>query len=282
MTLTPLLLAPIYDSIERKIRALVQSRVGPIGFSRSFLQSWFDIIKLLSKELILTSYGVALITILEFILVLIAMITLQVALLTSQLQWTIALLITFLSVSTAFSILRAISLDNPFSSIGALREFYIALIVEGFFLSSLAIILLVEGPVVSKIPLLCIIAISCYVGSGKVPFDLAEAELEIASGINIELSGPLLAMALYSTQIKRYILAQILSYTLLKFIDILTTSTITYITLLLTPIIWVVFGVISVILARTRVDIGPLTLLKVILILISLALVTILLTGGTV
>jgi formate hydrogenlyase subunit 4 len=274
MTLIPLFSAPIYDSIERKIKAAIQSRIGPIGFPRSFLQSWFDIIKLFNKELVLTSYGVSLITILELILILITMIILQIALLTSQLYWIISLLITFLSTSTAFSLFRAILLDNPFSSIGAFRGFYITLTVEGFFLSSLIIMLLIDVTIISRILLFCVIAISCYVVGSKVPFDIAEAEPEIASGVYVELSGPLLAIALYSLQIKRYILAQILSYSLLKLINTSNTSVTALMTVLLTPIIWMIFGIVSAIFARTRVDVGPSTLLKVVLTLMLLIIAT--------
>ncbi len=40
-----LILSPFFDGFTRKIRALIQSRVGP-----SPLQSYFDIIKLMGKE----------------------------------------------------------------------------------------------------------------------------------------------------------------------------------------------------------------------------------------
>jgi len=273
ITAIPFLVAPIYDSIERKVKAAIQSRIGPLGLARSFLQSWFDLIKLFSKELVLTSYGMALITILELLFVSITVVILQIFLITPQLQWVIALLITFLSISSAFSLIRAISLDNPFSSIGAFREFYVTLAVEGFFLSSLAIMLLVEEPIMIKMLLFCIAALSCYVLSGRTPFDIAEAEPEIASGVYIELSGPLLATTSYSLHIRRYVLAEILSYTLLKLIGIAGTGFASLMTLLLTPITWIVLGVVSVMLGRTRVDVGPITLLKVMLILIFLMFV---------
>jgi hydrogenase-4 component C len=273
----PFLAAPMYDSIERKVKASIQSRVGPLGLVRSFLQSWFDLAKLLSKELVLTSYGIALITTLELLFLAITVPTLQVFILAPQLQWIAALFLTFLSISSAFSLLRAVSLDNPFSSIGAFREFYITLAVEGFFLPSLAMMLLLEGPVMLRLPLFCIVALSCYVLSGRTPFDIAEAEPEIASGVYIELSGPLLAIATYSLHIKRYVLAEILSYALLKLIGITSTSFVLLVVLLLTPITWIIFGVISVMLGRTRVDVGPITLLKVMLILMLFALISMLL-----
>jgi len=278
LVVLPFLIAPVYDSIERKVKATIQSRVGPLGPVRSFLQSWFDFIKLLSKELVLTSYGIALITILELVLVSATALILQIHIFASQLQWTAALLITFLSISSAFSLLRAVVLDNPFSSIGAFREFYIMLAVEGFFLSTLAIALLIEGSLILKILLFCAIALSCYVLSGRTPFDIAEAEPEIASGVYIELSGPLLAIALYSLHIKRYVLAQILSYTLIKLIGITSTNFALPCTLLLTPVMWVLCGVVSIMLGRTRVDIGPTTVMKAMLILVILTLIALWLT----
>jgi hypothetical protein len=73
------------------------------------------------------------------------------------------------------------------------------------------------------------------------------------------------------------VLAEILSYALLKLIGITSTSFVLLVVLLLTPITWIIFGVISVMLGRTRVDVGPITLLKVMLILMLFALISMLL-----
>lgn len=285
LVVLPFLLAPVYDTFERKVKAAIQSRLGPLGPVRSLLQSWFDLLKLFSKELVLSSYGTALVVIIELVLIALTAILLQVTILTPVFQWAsptwiTALLLVFISISSAFTLFRAVSLDNPFSSIGAFREYYISLAVEGFFLSSLAVILLIEVHIIVKILLFCITAIASYVLSGRVPFDIAEAEPEIASGVYIELSGPLLGVATYSLHIKRYILAEILGYTLLKLFNV-TSSIFTPVAIvILTPIIWIIFGAISVTLGRTRVDVGPIALLKTMIILMILTLISMTLTAG--
>lgn len=276
--LLPFLLAPIYDSIERKVKSLIQSRVGPRGFIRSLLQSWFDIVKLFSKELVITGYGILIITMLELFLTASTAILLQILILFNNLIVVKTLFIVFLSISTAFFITRSIALNNPFASIGVFREFHIVLSTESFFLPSLATVLFINASLPLKLMLLIIIALSCYVLSSRIPFDIAEAEPEIASGVNIELSGPLLGVAMYSLHIKRYVLSEVLSYVLLKLFNVHLELYTFFVITLLTFIIWITTSIISIILARTRVDIGPATMLKTMIILMILTLLIYMLT----
>jgi len=262
--------SPIYDSVERKIRARLQSRMGPKGVVRSFLQSWFDLLKLLNKELVVPGLGVAVIAAVELFLLSLTGVALQITIISRAFE-SMALFVTLLSASSAFSLVRAASLDNPYSFIGAFREFNIVLSVESFFIPALVASLAIEGVTWFKTPMMVIIAIACYVLSSRTPFDIAEAEPELASGVYIELSGPLLAFTLYSLYIRRYIMMQILAYIIVEaFIAYPTLQLL--LTIVLVPMLWLVFTVISVVLARTRVDVGPRTLFKVMLVLLLIAI----------
>lgn len=44
-----------------------------------------------------------------------------------------------------------------------------------------------------------------YISSRRTPFDLGEADPELASGIAVELGGPILALTLYATLLTRFI-----------------------------------------------------------------------------
>jgi formate hydrogenlyase subunit 4 len=107
--------------------------------------------------------------------------------------------------------------------------------------------------------------------SSRTPFDIAEAEPELASGIYIELSGPLLAFTLYSLYIRRYMMMQILAYVVVEAFIVYPALQL-LLTIVLVPILWLVFTVISVVLARTRIDVGPRTLFKVMLVLLLISI----------
>jgi hypothetical protein len=65
-----------------------------------------------------------------------------------------------------------------------------------------------------------------------------------------------------------------LSYSLLKLINTSSTSVAALMRVLLTPIIWMIFGIVSAIFARTGVNVKSPTLLKVVLILKLLIIAT--------
>ncbi len=271
-----LVLAPILDGIERKIKAKIHSRIGP----PTVLQSWYDILKLFSKELIIPEGArsifiviglmVSLVVFALFILpygyplvsqsVLPDIVFLLVLLISIQLLWAISSLVT----------------GNPFATIGVFREASLGIVNE-FFLalgfialmlmcgtSSFANISLGNIPVIAYIVLVVSLMIACYVASGRIPYDIGEAEPELASGILIEFSGPLLGLALYTHFVKRILLYGVVAdLIVLPFHSMLGPiySTIFFIVLLIG--VWLLFAVVSIILARTRVDIAPKELLKV-------------------
>lgn len=265
---------PILDGIERKIKASIQSRYGP----PSILQTWYDILKLMSKETITSieiKYSVISlsisITLTFFLTILISYIVLHTVL---ELIYTALLIVIILSIHTLHLMLYVFS-TNPFSIIGTFRVMFIDIAneiglvtfitlvtVSSFIYSSLKLLLFA----LSFIPLL----IAIYVSNRRLPYDLHEAEPELASGSIIELSGPLLGLYLYNHILERYTtisLSIALAMLVLKlfnnyFVNIVFLH-------LFTSILYIIFATISSILGRSRVD----TAFKTLILIYFLAIV---------
>ena len=198
--------------VDRKVTARVQWRVGPPVY-----QPLADVIKLLGKENLMpvTARGTG------FLLApLIALASAGVA---AAVLWVAVLdpgatflgdlivVIYLLVVPALMTILGACASGNPHASVGASREMKLMLSYELPML--LAIMVAVarggwtfqlgglvaaqaEAPVVYSISgvLALVVALLCTQAKlGLVPFDLAEAECEIMSGVYVEYSGPSLA-----------------------------------------------------------------------------------------
>ncbi|MCD6341188.1 MAG: NADH-quinone oxidoreductase subunit H, partial [Desulfurococcales archaeon] len=128
----------------------------------------------------------------------------------------------------------------------------------------------------SYIPVLVLLLTSAYVASGRIPFDIGEAEPELASGILIELSGPALGTALYSILMKRFVCASLSALALvLPLVRLLNPLASFAVFTALTTVMWIIHGIIAVLLGRSRVDIAAkaLVLTYSILIISSTALV---------
>ncbi len=198
--------------VDRKVTARVQWRVGP-----PFYQPLVDIIKLMGKENMMpvTAKGTG------FLLA--PIIALASTGLTAAILWQAILepeaafvgdlivVIYLLMIPAAMTMLGASASGNPHAAIGASREMKLLLSYEMPLL--LAVMVAVahggwtirlgglltaqsQAPVIFSISgaLALIVAIICMQAKlGQVPFDLAEAECEIMSGVYVEYSGPSLA-----------------------------------------------------------------------------------------
>lgn len=199
-----LILSPFFDGFTRKIRALIQSRVGPPP-----LQSYYDIIKLMGKEDLKSTINplFRLSPYLSVISIGMASLLIPITSLTPPLNlWgDIFLFIYIITVVGIAIIITASASENPFAYIGASRKMMLHLSVEPI----LAIALLTgainassfkigdivswyysNGPNVSMILSTVCVFLSLQALIGKIPFDISEAEQEIAEGVLIELSGP--------------------------------------------------------------------------------------------
>jgi len=266
--------APVLDGLERKLKAKVHSRLGP-----PILQTWYDILKLLRKEIILPAnvrivlYLVPLYYGLVCLLVLFTML----GIIGLPNIYSIAFIIITIAFAQGIFVIIPVLCSNPFSIVGSMREVALMLINEvalavaltllAYFANSLNlsdIIHLSYTP--SYIVLALLIIVATYVLAGRVPFDIAEAEPELASGILIELSGPLLGIFIYGNLIKRLAVSMLASYIILAPLLGGVSHLVTLcLTLILAGVIWLLYALTAVILARSRVDLAPTTLFKIFL-----------------
>lgn len=218
-----LLLGLLSKWVDRKVTALIQWRVGPPWY-----QPIADVIKLMGKEnmMPMTARGTG------FLLApVIALASSGVA---AAVLWSslirpdegflgdLIVVIYLLMVPALMTILGASASGNPHAAVGASREMKLLLSYElplllAFMVSVARSAAGAEGgwtfrldsilagqshqPVLLSVSgaLAMIVAIVCVQAKlGQVPFDVAEAECEIMSGVYAEYSGPNLAMFLMS------------------------------------------------------------------------------------
>uniref|UniRef100_A0A7C2BKG1 Hydrogenase n=1 Tax=Thermosphaera aggregans TaxID=54254 RepID=A0A7C2BKG1_9CREN len=261
MLVLPLLL----DGLERKVKAGIQTRIGP-----PVTQTLYDFLKLMGKEVkpftgsALATY-MALLTILLQVSSLIALNYFIIA--ERNFQILFAGLALFL-VAQASSAMTPLLVPNPFSQIGGYREVVISLVNEFTMILSIgAISLILGGKVASPYAYIGLLSamitlfITSYVSTGRPPFDIAEAEVELASGIFVEFSGPLLAAYVYGMLTRRLLAKMIPLVIILQFLT--DPGLITPLILVpLIVVIWLVYGIAATIVGRTRIDMAPISLLK--------------------
>jgi len=274
-----LLLPTLLDGVERKIRAIIHSRIGP-----PITQSWLDVLKLLfEKELFLPPNSLHTLVLMSssFTLQVITAVLLFNTLLSQDRFSELIAVIVLYAVAQTLFVLVPFTIPNPFSVIGASREVALMLINEAFFLVFASLYLYQYNAVNMQLRIgstLCIastlvgLLINSYVASARVPFDIAEAEPELASGLMIELSGPLLGVFLLNLHLRRFFTKLFVVACILMLLigsPIILVSA----TLLLTIALWIAYAVIAVMLGRSRVDLAPITLLKIYIALLALSVI---------
>lgn len=199
-----LLLSPFFDGFTRKVRALIQSRVGPPP-----LQSYYDIIKLMGKEDLKSTINplFRLSPYLSVVSIGMASLLIPITGLIPPLNFwgDIFLLIYIITVVGIAIIITASASENPFAYIGASRKMMLHLSVEpilaialitgainagSFKIGDIVTWYYSSGPNVSMLLATVCVFLSLQALIGKIPFDISEAEQEIAEGVLIELSGP--------------------------------------------------------------------------------------------
>jgi len=207
-----LALGLVFRWVDRKVTARVQWRVGP-----PIYQPLVDIIKLMGKENMMpaaargTGFLLAPIVALAATGVAAAILWQAVVHSNAAFQGDLIVVIYLLVIPAAMTILGASASGNPHASVGASREMKLLLSYELPLLLAVLVAVIRVGwtfklgalleaqaaaPTAWSISglLALIIAILCMQAKlGQVPFDLAEAECEIMSGVYVEYSGPSLA-----------------------------------------------------------------------------------------
>jgi NADH-quinone oxidoreductase subunit H len=196
--------------IVRKVSALVQWRVGP-----PFLQPFYDVMKLMGKETLVPQDAQ------QTVFIAAPIVGLAGVLLLSTMLWRIALTETELKyvgdviVAIYLMVLPSLALilgssasASPHATVGTSREMKLVMSYELPLVLAIIIVIIKTGGQLSLFqiaeftPALSISGMLAFLASllciqaklGFVPFDIAESETEVASGIIIEYSGPLLAI----------------------------------------------------------------------------------------
>ena len=194
--------------IDRKVTARVQWRVGPPWF-----QPFADFLKLLGKETLVPEsapvMGFLAPPLVAFAAVSVAATILWVANFTPDKGFVGDLIVVFylLAIPSLMVILGGSASGNPLAAVGAAREMKLMLAYElPLFLALLTAVVgstgnfllggLVTGsstglPATIGCVIAFIVALMCTQAKlGLIPFDIAEADCEIATGPFIEYSGP--------------------------------------------------------------------------------------------
>ncbi|MBS3741103.1 MAG: NADH-quinone oxidoreductase subunit H [Candidatus Cloacimonetes bacterium] len=198
--------------VERKVSAKVQFRVGP-----PFFQNFYDVFKLMGKEIVLIKNSPYFLFIIAPIIAF-ASVTITATLVGMSFFYQVGfgadlLFIIYLTVIYSVSlIIGGSSTGNIYSSIGAGREMKMVLSDEVAFILVLLVPIIKAGYTINLAQIInfqanngmiigsasgiiaFIIGIICVQAKmGMQPFDIAEAETEIVEGPLMEYSGPLLA-----------------------------------------------------------------------------------------
>lgn len=205
-------LSVLVGYIDRKLTARLQYRQGP-----PLLQNLYDFLKLLNKETTIPKNTNILFFIAPFI-------GFASIILSSTILWTtiffkkgfvgdIIVLIYLLTIPSLMIILGASSAGNIIASIGVSREiklllsyelpFVVALSVPIIQTKSLKLLDIMQNNTFSLVNIISafVVLICLQAKVGMVPFDIAEAETELAGGILIEYSGFLLGLIKLTKQI---------------------------------------------------------------------------------
>ncbi|MBN2591194.1 MAG: NADH-quinone oxidoreductase subunit H [Sedimentisphaerales bacterium] len=194
--------------IVRKVSALVQWRVGPPLF-----QPAYDVMKLMGKEILIPEQAN------KSVFMMAPLVGLMGVLLLSLVLWNalatqktfvgdVIVAIYLMVLPSLALILGGSSSASPHASIGTAREMKLVMGYELPLVLAFIVVLIKTGGELSltgisqQVPVLSIsgmlsfiVALLCVQAKlGFVPFDIAEAETELGSGILMEYSGALLAL----------------------------------------------------------------------------------------
>ena len=214
--------APLYEGVIRKLKALVHSRQGP-----PLVQPYLDLFKLLGKEDLRVGGNPlqAIAPILTFGSVL------MVALLTPMgteaplaFGGDLIILIYFLTLASVGIMLGGSSTGSVYGAIGMGREMMLAMVAEIIIIGSLIVGVIhsrsfnladisawyrESGPCLSMIIAAVPFFLTLQVQLGKLPFDIPDADQEIMGGPFMEASGPKFALYKWSYFAKQVILVSL-------------------------------------------------------------------------
>lgn len=218
-----LLITPFFTGLARVLRARIHSRRGP-----NILQDYRDILKLIKRQEVVPAQASWFFRVIPYVLM---ATTLLIAMMTPilTLQSPLGLVGDFITIVYLFALFRfffavaGLDSGSGFAGIGASREMSIAVLVEPTIIMVLFVIALITGStnigtISQKVAAgeisyyspavwlgMISFAIATFIETGKLPFDLAEAEQEIQEGPLTEYSGRSLAILKWSLGLKQVV-----------------------------------------------------------------------------
>ncbi len=218
-----------YKGIDRRISARLTSRIGP-----PIRQPFWDVGKLLLKETIVPENAVAWIfnamPLVAFASSMTLLLYIPFGILKAPLEGygDLVVILYLLTLQSLAMAIGGFASGSPFSSVGAQREMVLmmsyemplatvivgfALVYKSFSLTTIATtpVWTMVGPLAGIGILLLFIALIVVTPAelAKLPFDIAEAETEIAEGMLAEYSGRNLALFYLSDAVRGFALAAI-------------------------------------------------------------------------
>lgn len=192
----------LYEGIDRKITARMQSRIGP-----PIIQPFYDLLKLMYKENITpdssTPRYYAFFTLAAFAASLVCVLLLPIAGHSFfSFSGDLIVLLYFLILSTVSLALAGFSSTNPFSSVGSIRKIVLLIGYELPLVLAIIAVAIASGSLTTaslKPAIILPFAFIAYVlasqaRTSRPPFHIADAETEIVAGFQTEFSGSLLAI----------------------------------------------------------------------------------------
>ncbi|MGC8863331.1 MAG: respiratory chain complex I subunit 1 family protein [Armatimonadota bacterium] len=262
-----LLLAPLFDGVMRKLKAVIHSRQGP-----PFTQPYRDLLKLLGKEDLrpVASVVFRAAPIVSLAALLVAVALMPIGTNTALGSYGDAIVwIYVLSVSAVALILGAFASGNPFAYAGAGREMMMMLTVEPIVV--LAILAgmvkaktllfgglvewqLANGATVSMTVAAIAFFLALQANVGRLPFDIVEAESEIVEGPFIEYSGPRLALCKLGFYVRQLMFALLFVSVFIPWPRVDIAALAVVLALVKALVVLLVVGLIDCVVPRLRID----------------------------
>lgn len=262
-----LLLAPLFDGMIRKLKAVIQSRKGP-----PLLQPYIDLLKLLGKEDIQSGGGAffraAPIAAVAALLVA-AMLTPLYGAPSLGSYGDIIAWVYVMSLAAVAVMLGAFSSGSPYSYAGAGREMMMLLTAEPVAVVALLTAAykartllvggivdwqLVHGPSVSLACAGIAFFLALQANIGRLPFDIPEAESEIIEGPFMEYSGPRFALFKLALSVRQLIYSLFLVWVFVPWPGVISHPLALVIGIAKVTVLFVFAAVIEAVMPRLRID----------------------------
>ena len=217
-----LLVAPFFAGVARTLRAKLHSRKGPDVF-----QNYRDIFKLIKRQEVVPAQASWVFRLTPYVVMaatlLIAMV---IPILTRQsplgMAGDLIAVVYLVTVVRFFFAIAGLDSGSGFAGIGGSREVALAVLVEPTIILVLFVVALLAGSTnlgtisqkvaAGEIPYspavwlgMVAFAVATFIETGKLPFDLAEAEQEIQEGPLTEYSGRSLAILKWTLYMKQVV-----------------------------------------------------------------------------